>query len=86
MLRAKYNEVEYSYDENREVYNIRNDGNVAKPKNIFKYFAFNNYSVDSLTNILFFATHPNLFNDSFDCNINFVKYIFVDNNTYHLII
>lgn len=69
MLRAKYDEVEYSYDENREVYDIRNDGNVAKPKNIFKYVAFNNYSVDSLTNILFFATHPNLFYYTFENNV-----------------
>lgn len=42
----------------------------------FKYYSLSENSVDALTNCYVYASHPNQFNDSFDCNsqiLNFGK-------------
>ena len=44
------------------------------PKTFFKYYALNDYSVDALTNMYIYASHPNQFNDPFDCNEKLVEF------------
>lgn len=40
---------------------------IEKPSSFYKYYALNEYSVDALTKMYLYASHPNQFNDPFDC-------------------
>ena len=57
----------YDYKES-EGYSVLPNKVVKQPKTFFKYCALNEYSVDALTNMYVYATHPNQYNDLFDCN------------------
>jgi hypothetical protein len=43
------------------------------PDTFFKYYALNKNSVDALTNMYVYASHPNQLNDPFDCDVNLAK-------------
>ena len=43
------------------------------PKTFFKYYALNDNSVDALTNMYIYASHPYLLNDPFDCDGELAK-------------
>lgn len=47
---------------------------VLRPKTFFKYYALTDNSVDALTNMYIYATHPNQFNDPFDCNEKLIEF------------
>lgn len=44
-----------------------------KPDTFFKYYALTDYSVDALTNMYVYASHPAQLNDPFDCDMNLAK-------------
>lgn len=65
----------FSYEaDGRGYYHITPDKEIAKPKTFFKYYALSDFSVDALTNMYIYATHPNQFNDPFDCNEKLIKF------------
>lgn len=41
--------------------------NITRPDTFYKYYALSPNSMDALTNLYVYATHPNQFNDCFDC-------------------
>jgi hypothetical protein len=43
------------------------------PMYLFKYFSFNEYSMDSIENDYFYLSNPRDFNDPFDCNRNLIQ-------------
>lgn len=45
-----------------------------KCNNFFKYYALTNNSIDALTKCYVYASHPNQFNDSFDCNSQILNF------------
>ena len=67
---AKWN---YSYDKEKG-YKVIPNFDATLPKTFFKYYGLNENSVDALTNMYLFATHPSLFNDPFDCNKKLIKF------------
>lgn len=44
------------------------------PACFFKYYALNTYSIEALTECYVYATHPNKFNDSIDCNSQILNF------------
>lgn len=62
-----YSNYKYGYDL-VEGYSILPNTKKNKPSTFFKYYALTDYNVEALTNLYVYATHPNLFNDPFDCN------------------
>lgn len=63
----KYCGYKYEADGNG-YYKVIPNREMSKPKTLFKYYALTDNSVDALTNMYIYATHPNQFNDPFDCN------------------
>lgn len=66
-------------------YDCRSDGKCFKfevfpsekmmePASFFKYYALNSYSIEALTGCYVYATHPNKFNDSIDCNSQILNF------------
>ena len=55
-------------------YDIIPNKEVPMPNTFFKYYALTENSVDALTNLYIYATHPNQFNDPFDCNENLIAF------------
>ncbi len=65
----------YGYDaDEKGNYNIIPNKDIIRPKNFFKYYALSEYSVDALINMYIYATHPNQFNDPFECNEKLIKF------------
>ena len=63
-----FNGFTYQYDNAGHYKIIRDsDCNRAAPSTFYKYYALNDYSVDAITNLYIYATHPNQFNDPMDC-------------------
>ena len=54
-------------------FDLEPDRHYDMPKTFFKYYALTNNSVDALTNLYVFASHPLLLNDPFDCDCNLAK-------------
>jgi hypothetical protein len=44
-----------------------------KPDTFFKYYALSDYSVEALTNMYVYASHPAQLNDPFDCDMKLAK-------------
>lgn len=55
------------YADGRGYYNIGPPFTSTLPSNFYKYYALTEHSVDALTNSYVYASHPNQFNDPFDC-------------------
>ncbi len=67
-MKVRINDYNYEYDEvSKEMAVIPNE-NKQKPTTFFKYYNLGVNSVDALTNLYVYATHPNQLNDPFDCN------------------
>jgi|GEM_PF-1659061 hypothetical protein len=45
---------------------------ISAPKYLYKYFSFNDFSIDSLENDYIYLSNPKDFNDPFDCNRNLI--------------
>lgn len=43
------------------------DGSETRGQSFYKYYSLEEYSVDALSHLYLYATHPNLFNDPLDC-------------------
>lgn len=69
----QYGNFEYLYNEQNGFQIIPNNER-ERPQTFFKYFALNKNSVDALTNMYLYATHPNQFNDPYDCNKNLITF------------
>ena len=63
----------YGFDK-IEGYSIIPNKKIEQPSSFFKYYALSKNSVDALTNMFVYATHPNLFNDTFDCNEKLIAF------------
>ena len=50
------------------------DGSEQKGQSFFKYYSLENYSVDALTNLYVYATHPCQLNDPLDCADELIKF------------
>lgn len=68
-----YGGWQYSYDDELKHQVICNDKRLM-PKSFYKYYALSEYSVDALTNLYIYASHPNQLNDPMDCNNDFLKF------------
>lgn len=65
----------YRYEaDGKGYFNIIPNKDISKPETFFKYYALSNFSVDALTNMYIYASHPNQFNDPFDCNEKLIQF------------
>ena len=65
----------YRYEaDGKGYFNIIPNKDISKPETFFKYYALTKNSVDALTNMYIYATHPNQFNDPFDCNEKLIRF------------
>lgn len=75
---AIYKLLDWTYifgKENDETYfNIIPDRVVQKPDILFKLYSLSENSVNALINNYVYATHPNQFNDLFDCNEELINF------------
>jgi hypothetical protein len=49
------------------IFDIKSPEDEPKPDSLYKLYGISKYSIDSLRNNYIYATHPNQFNDLFDC-------------------
>lgn len=63
----------YDYNQTTGVFEVLPNEKYQVPVTFFKYYALNKNSVDALTNMYVYASHPNQLNDPFDCDISFAK-------------
>lgn len=73
MKYKEYCGFKYGYDK-EEGYVIIPNRKIKPPSTYFKYYSLNNNSVDALTKMYVYATHPKQFNDPFDCNEKLIKF------------
>ena len=73
MAFKEYCGFRYSYDD-KEGYSISPHFKTEKPTSFFKYYPLTENSVNALTNLYVYASHPKQFNDPFDCNANLIKF------------
>ena len=50
------------------------DGSEYKGQSFYKYYPLNDYSVDALTHLYIYASHPNQLNDPFDCADGLIRF------------
>lgn len=50
------------------------DGSEKRGQSLYKYYPLNENSIDALTHLYVYATHPCQFNDPFDCATNLIKF------------
>lgn len=62
-----YQGWQYYFDSARGIESWRIEPEVPKPESLFKYYALTENSVNALTNMYLYASHPNQFNDPTDC-------------------
>lgn len=65
-------ERRYYYDEQKGWY-IDYGEYIEVPQTLCKYYALSDNSVDALTNLYVYATHPNQLNDPFDCDVDLIQ-------------
>ena len=73
MVQKEYAGFQYGYDEIKG-YHIVPREVVIPPSTFYKYYALTEYSVDALTNLYVYASHPKQFNDPFDCNEKLIEF------------
>ena len=69
---------EYSYNrDSQEIFNIVPDPETRqrhpRPRTFFKYYGMSKHSVDALTGLYVYASHPNQLNDPLDCDAKIVR-------------
>ena len=57
----------YAKSDSSDRWNVIYPKSIIRPNAFYKYYALSPTSVDALTNLYVYATHPNQFNDYFDC-------------------
>ena len=73
MKLKEYCGFQYGYNET-EGYHIVPKDDIVAPSTFYKYYALTKNSVDALTNLYVYASHPKQFNDPFDCNEKLIKF------------
>ena len=77
-----FNNVRYYVDidqEKRSIYfKIENPEKTITPKYLYKYYSFNQFSIDALVRNYFFASHPMMLNDKYDCSGDLIDYSKLD--------
>ena len=75
MVITEYIKYDWIYRLNSEKpkFEIIPNFKIETPNSLFKLFALNKYSFDALLNNYIYASHPNQFNDLFDCYHNLIK-------------
>lgn len=68
MKLEEYQGWKYGYDGRRRMFELQHDKQVKDPLSFFKYYALTDNSVDALTNLYVYASHPAQLNDPFDCD------------------
>lgn len=63
-----YQGWKYGYDLKKKEFLLDYDKSIKKPSTFYKYYALNEHSVDALTNLYVYASHPLQLNDPFDCD------------------
>lgn len=63
----------YDYNQMTEEFAVIPNEKYQVPNTFFKYYALNENSVNALTNMYVYASHPNQLNDPFDCDTSFAK-------------
>ncbi|MGD9900907.1 MAG: hypothetical protein AB7T22_17410 [Calditrichaceae bacterium] len=69
----KISEWVYQYDSDLNDFEIVPDTEIVKPQTLFKYYSLNDYAVDGLYHSYLYATHPDQFNDLYDCFYDLVE-------------
>ena len=73
----------WKYDWKRDgktiIYEVTPDEPKKMPTTFFKYYALTDYSVDALTNMYVYASHPAQLNDPFDCDMKLAKIEDIEN-------
>lgn len=64
----------YKYDGGTHGYGIEPSISMEQPMTFFKYYALTENSVNALTNVYLYASHPSQLNDPFDCNKKLVEF------------
>lgn len=69
---------EYSYNrDSQDIFNIVPDPETRqrhpRPRTFFKYYGMSKHSVDALTGLYVYASHPNQLNDPLDCDAKIVR-------------
>lgn len=54
------------------------DGSECKGESFYKYYALTDYSVEALTHLYVYASHPNQLNDPFDCADGLIQFDDID--------
>lgn len=68
-----YQGWKYGFDEKEQLFKLIPNVNYDTPTTFFKYYALTDYSVDALTNLYVYASHPAQLNDPFDCDESLAK-------------
>ncbi|MBR5956797.1 MAG: DUF2971 domain-containing protein [Salinivirgaceae bacterium] len=63
----------YGYNRDSGKFLLEPNEKYTIPDTFFKYYALNDNSVDALTNMYVYASHPYQLNDPFDCDMDLAK-------------
>ena len=63
----------YKYDSAENKFEVIPNIKIQKPKTLFKYYPLNENAIDSLFHNYLFASHPDHFNDLFDCYYEIIE-------------
>lgn len=63
----------YLYDSEKNKFEVIPNIKIQKPKTLYKYYSLNEYAIDSLYHNYLFASHPDHFNDLFDCYFEIIE-------------
>ena len=61
------------YEGSKIMFDLELDKHYDIPRTFFKYYALSKNSVDALTNLYVYASHPAHLNDPFDCDMQLAK-------------
>lgn len=74
----KINKYGWTYQTNGDkdniTFDIIPDKNIDKPTFLYKLYSLSDYSLDGLLNQYIYATHPQQFNDIFDCHEELIEF------------
>lgn len=63
----------YGYDRRTNQFLVVPPFEHVVPKSFFKYYSMSDYSIDALTYMYVYASHPAQLNDPFDCDVNLAR-------------
>lgn len=74
----EYQGWKYNYKNNK--FDLTCPFVIERPKSFYKYYALTPNSVQALTEMYLYATHPNQFSDLYDCNTYLLDFSKADEN------